>query len=726
MAVAQDLPALEDRAQYKRAAELGRLRPRRHEARDPDQQPGPDPARLGRDLADHEGGRGRDRGPALLRAPRGRLPGHRPRRLARTSSPAAPPRAPRRSPSSSSRTRSRPRAAAPCSRSCARRRSPTSSSASGQGQDPHRVPERRSTSARAPTGSRRPRRPTSAGTTRAAASPDDRCAAVSSLPWEAAMLAGDDLLAERLRPADQPRGRARRGATSCSRTCATRATSPSEEYSRHTSTAAAPDARRRSSPPTEDSRRPTSPPGCASSSSTSTAPARRSAAGCRSSRRSTSTSRTPAEQIVSDRPRRRRPDRRRRRARQRHRRRPGDGRRPRLRPAARSTWPPRPPPAGLLVQAVHAGDGARAGPLARRGLHLGARSRSRSRPRCRARTARRRSSPTSSGSTTTTTTTSARASIATATTYSDNSVYSQLGLEVGERRQTARSIETDPPDGLSIDAGSSTNPALILGGLKTASPRSRWPTPTRRSPTAATGSAARWPPRNGDGPVAIDKVTDDEDELVPDNDRRQRREREDLQAGDRPDGRRDRDGHPPHRGHRRHRQQRPDRRRLTAGARPARPRTTATPGSAAPTRTSPPASGSATPTRRRRWRPSTAARPVDGGTFPALIWARVISAYDRPAGRHATPATRPTRPRRPRAPATYVAPDGDHAPAPVAPAGPDRADSARPAPERRRRQPAAPAHRWRHQRRHRRRAADGAAAAPAELRGRAQPAGRER
>ncbi len=46
MAVAQDLPSLESREQYRQAAELGRLRLLRQQARHADQQPGPDPARF--------------------------------------------------------------------------------------------------------------------------------------------------------------------------------------------------------------------------------------------------------------------------------------------------------------------------------------------------------------------------------------------------------------------------------------------------------------------------------------------------------------------------------------------------------------------------------------------------------------------------------------------------------------------------------------------------------
>ena len=131
MAVASDLPQLDNRAQFKNAQNSVVYDINGEQDRDPDQQPGPDPAPLRGHRPGDEGGDGGDRGPALLRAPRRRLPGHRPRGGPGRASARAPPRAPRRSPSSSSRTRFAPRAAAPSSRSSARRRSPTSSSATG-------------------------------------------------------------------------------------------------------------------------------------------------------------------------------------------------------------------------------------------------------------------------------------------------------------------------------------------------------------------------------------------------------------------------------------------------------------------------------------------------------------------------------------------------------------------------------------------------------------------
>ncbi len=92
MAVASDLPALENRAEYVAArnsvlyaglpgckdGDTGSC----DEIAQPHRQPEPDPARPGRDLAQHQERRHRHRGQALLRA-RGRgLPGHRARPLA--------------------------------------------------------------------------------------------------------------------------------------------------------------------------------------------------------------------------------------------------------------------------------------------------------------------------------------------------------------------------------------------------------------------------------------------------------------------------------------------------------------------------------------------------------------------------------------------------------------------------------------------------------------------
>ena len=112
-------------------AELGRLRRQRRQARHADQQPGPDLRRQRPDRAGDEGGGGRDRGPALLRAPRRRLPGHRPRRRRRHLLRLGGPGRLDDHPAVRQERARRAERAGPCSRSFARRRSPTTSSASG-------------------------------------------------------------------------------------------------------------------------------------------------------------------------------------------------------------------------------------------------------------------------------------------------------------------------------------------------------------------------------------------------------------------------------------------------------------------------------------------------------------------------------------------------------------------------------------------------------------------
>ncbi len=106
------------------------------------------------------------------------------------------------------------------------------------------------------------------------------------------------------------------------------------------------------------------------------------------------------------------------------------------------------------------------------------------------------------------------ASIATATTYSDNSVYAQLGLDVG------LNDIVDTAHDLGISSELESNPALILGGLKTGV------TPLEMAyayNTLANGGArvsgTEASRGNGEGPVAIDSVTvteEGEDEFVPD------------------------------------------------------------------------------------------------------------------------------------------------------------------------------------------------------------------
>jgi penicillin-binding protein 1A len=118
------------------------------------------------------------------------------------------------------------------------------------------------------------------------------------------------------------------------------------------------------------------------------------------------------------------------------------------------------------------------------------------------------------------------ASISTATTYSDNSVYSQLGMQVGPANiaETARrmGVETDLSTGTTKYSVNGSdfqpyNPALILGGLQTGV------TPLEMAhafETLAeggrriTGSMAA----GKDGPVGIVKVVDSSGDPVPTND----------------------------------------------------------------------------------------------------------------------------------------------------------------------------------------------------------------
>ena len=205
-----------------------------------------------------------------------------------------------------------------------------------------------------------------------------------------------------------------------------------------------------------------------------------------------------------------RPDLRGRRDRQRQRRGARDGRRPGLRREPVQPGHQRSAPARILVQAVHARHRAAGGALARRGLRIGA-------PAAPV----QGDGPTKNGKKKEVTdyfkvnnyddNYLGSASIATATTYSDNSVYAQLGLEVGINDIVKTAHE------LGITSRLDDNPAIILGGLK------RGVTPLEMAyayNTLANGGArisgTEASQGNGKGPVAIDKVVDQDDELVPD------------------------------------------------------------------------------------------------------------------------------------------------------------------------------------------------------------------
>ena len=160
--------------------------------------------------------------------------------------------------------------------------------------------------------------------------------------------------------------------------------------------------------------------------------------------------------------------------RQQDRRRAGDGRRLRLQQGAVQPGDQRPPPARVVVQAVHAGDGAAAGPARPARSSPRRRSRSRSGPGSTS-TARPRRSTTSSTSATTRTTTSARPRSRrrrpTPTTPSTASSAHRSGPTNVAHTANALGIQTDlsTKNEYSIDGGpfEPYNPALILGGLET-------------------------------------------------------------------------------------------------------------------------------------------------------------------------------------------------------------------------------------------------------------------
>jgi penicillin-binding protein 1A len=103
------------------------------------------------------------------------------------------------------------------------------------------------------------------------------------------------------------------------------------------------------------------------------------------------------------------------------------------------------------------------------------------------------------------------ASLATATTYSDNSVYAQVGLESikGGTRAIARTAHR-----LGVQTHLSTNPAMVLGGLKEGVTPLEW---TYAYSTLANNGdrvSGTLAPIPGDSPVAYTQVTDQDDDTI--------------------------------------------------------------------------------------------------------------------------------------------------------------------------------------------------------------------
>ena len=402
----------------------------------------------------------------------------------------------------------------------------------------------------------------------------------------------------------------------------------------------------------------------------------------------------------------------------------------------RSTSPPTASASRLVVQAVHPDHRARAGPLDQRGLRLGAAG-----DPVQGQGRRRRTATTKIvnelfdvnnyednylGS----------ASLATATTYSDNSVYAQLGIQVGPENIAATADEDGDRD-RPLDRHRVLDRRRPLRALQPGAdprrPRDRRHAARdgarlqhargrRRADHRHAGRAARAA-RSGSIEVTDGEDADEGDARSTDQTGASGENKIDRQAGDR----------------------RP--RSPTTAKRHARDRGHA-PAPASNAQTGEPTWGKTGTTDnngdawfcgaterhhrlrlgrprrhgRRRWRPSTAARPVDGGTFPALIFADVVNAYEalqdaRKASEDARPTTTtPTAPddrRRARRPRRPAAPDG---------AGARRGGRAAPSERRRRRAGGPAAAAAAERRRHRRRLS-----APAAVERRlARPAGRER
>jgi len=103
------------------------------------------------------------------------------------------------------------------------------------------------------------------------------------------------------------------------------------------------------------------------------------------------------------------------------------------------------------------------------------------------------------------------ASLATATTYSDNAVYAQVGLETieGGTRAIARTARR-----LGVQTQLSTNPAMVLGGLKEGVTPLEW---TYAFSTLANNGdrvSGTLAPSPGDTPVAYTKVAEKDGDLI--------------------------------------------------------------------------------------------------------------------------------------------------------------------------------------------------------------------
>jgi penicillin-binding protein 1A len=103
------------------------------------------------------------------------------------------------------------------------------------------------------------------------------------------------------------------------------------------------------------------------------------------------------------------------------------------------------------------------------------------------------------------------ASLATATTYSDNAVYAQVGLESikGGPRAIAATAHK-----LGVQTKLSTNPAMVLGGLKEGVTPLEWTYAFSTLANDGDRVSGTLAPIPGDSPVAYTEVTDQDGELI--------------------------------------------------------------------------------------------------------------------------------------------------------------------------------------------------------------------
>ncbi|MBW8058998.1 MAG: hypothetical protein FVQ78_01430 [Solirubrobacterales bacterium] len=103
------------------------------------------------------------------------------------------------------------------------------------------------------------------------------------------------------------------------------------------------------------------------------------------------------------------------------------------------------------------------------------------------------------------------ASLATATTYSDNAVYAQVGLESvrGGTRAIARTAHR-----MGVQTHLSTNPAMVLGGLKVGVTPLEWTYAFSTLANDGDRVSGTLAPVPGDSPVAYTRVTDNEGDLI--------------------------------------------------------------------------------------------------------------------------------------------------------------------------------------------------------------------